>query len=44
MMTNIFQQMLDGVVKFAKQEKLFQFNDNFFYFVHQYEAIPKKRK
>lgn len=28
-------------VKFAKQEKLFQFNDNFFYFVHQYEVIPK---
>ena len=28
-------------VKFEKQEKLFQFNDNFFYFVHQYEVIPK---
>ena len=28
-------------VKFAKQEKLFQFNDSFFYFVHQYEVVPK---
>lgn len=28
-------------VIFEQQEKFSQFNDNFFYFVHQYEAVPK---
>ena len=28
-------------VIFGQQEKFSQFNDNFFYFVHQYEAVPK---
>jgi glutamine amidotransferase len=28
-------------VIFEQQEKFSQFNNNFFYFVHQYEAVPK---
>lgn len=28
-------------VIFEQQEKFSKFNDNFFYFVHQYEAVPK---
>lgn len=28
-------------VIFEQQENFSQFNDNFFYFVHQYEAVPK---
>ena len=31
-------------VEFINQEKLSQFNKNYFYFVHQYEVVPKNNK
>ena len=30
-------------VEFAQQENLSEFNDNFFYFVHQYEVVPQNK-
>lgn len=30
-------------VEFVQQENLAEFNDNFFYFVHQYEVVPQNK-